>query len=97
MGSGLTRVDAFQRISSRPVLAEEGVTARDIAEIVGRHLELPVASIAAEKASEHFGTMAMFVGRDGAASSTLTRQWLGWKPTQTGLIADISRRGYFKV
>jgi nucleoside-diphosphate-sugar epimerase len=76
-------------------VADEGVTARDIAEIVGRHLQLPVASIAPEKASEHFGMMAMFAGRDGAASSALTRQWLGWKPTQIGLIADISRPGYF--
>jgi nucleoside-diphosphate-sugar epimerase len=78
-------------------VADEGVTARDIAEIVGRHLELPVASIAPEKASEHFGMMAMFAGRDGAASSALTQQSLGWKPTQIGLIADISRPGYFKV
>ncbi|MFZ1903989.1 MAG: SDR family oxidoreductase [Steroidobacteraceae bacterium] len=77
-------------------VADEGVTVRDIAEIVGRHLELPVASIAPEKASEHFGMMATFVGRDGAASSALTRQWLGWKPTQIGLIADISRPGYFE-
>jgi len=78
-------------------VAEEGVRARDIAEIVGRQLRLPVAAIAAEKASEHFGTMAMFVARDGAASSALTQRWLGWKPTQIGLIADISRPGYFNV
>ncbi|HEY0747519.1 MAG TPA: SDR family oxidoreductase [Steroidobacteraceae bacterium] len=78
-------------------VADEGVTARDIAEIVGRHLQLPVASIAPEKASEHFGMMAMFAGTDGVASSALTQQWLGWKPTQIGLIADISRPGYFKV
>jgi nucleoside-diphosphate-sugar epimerase len=78
-------------------VADEGVTARDIAEIVGRHLKLPVASIAPEKASEHFGMMAMFAGRDGAASSALTQRWLGWKPTQIGLIADISRPGYFKI
>jgi nucleoside-diphosphate-sugar epimerase len=78
-------------------VADEGVPARDIAEIVGRHLELPVASIAPEKASEHFGIMAMFAGRDGAASSALTQQWLEWKPTQIGLIADISRPGYFKL
>jgi nucleoside-diphosphate-sugar epimerase len=77
-------------------VADEGVTVRDIAEIVGRQLELPVASIAPEKATEHFGMMAPFVGRDGAASSALTRQWLGWTPTQIGLIADISRPGYFE-
>lgn len=78
-------------------VADEGVTAREIAEIVGRHLGLPVASIGPEKASEHFGMMAMFAGLDGAASSALTQKWLGWKPTQIGLIADISRPGYFKV
>ena len=83
--------------TSYHAVADEGVTARDIAEIVGRHLKLPVTSIAPEKASEYFGTMAMFAGMDGAASSALTQQWLGWKPTQIGLIADISRPDYFKV
>ena len=78
-------------------VADEGVTARDIAEIVGRQLGLPVASIAPEKASDHFGMMAMFAGIDAPASSALTRGWLGWEPTQIGLIADISRPGYFKV
>jgi nucleoside-diphosphate-sugar epimerase len=76
-------------------VADEGVPARDIAEIIGRHLKVPVASIPAEKAAEHFGVMAMFAGLDGAASSALTQQWLGWKPTQIGMIADISRPGYF--
>jgi nucleoside-diphosphate-sugar epimerase len=83
--------------TSYHAVADEGVTARDIAEIVGRHLNLPVASIAPADASTHFGTMAMFAGMDGAASSALTQQWLGWKPTQIGLIADISRPGYFMV
>jgi nucleoside-diphosphate-sugar epimerase len=83
--------------TSYHAVADEGVTARDIAEIVGRHLKLPVTSIAPEEASEHFGIMAMFAGMDGAASSALTQQWLGWKPTQIGLIADISRPNYFKV
>jgi hypothetical protein len=77
-------------------LADEGVTARDIAEIVGRHLKLPVASISPQEASPHLGMMAMFAGMDGAASSALTQPWLGCKPTQIGLIADISRPDYFK-
>jgi nucleoside-diphosphate-sugar epimerase len=81
--------------TSYHAVADEGVTARDIAEIVGRHLQLPVASITREEASAHFGMMAMFAGMDGAASSALTQQRLGWKPTQIGLIADISRPGYF--
>ena len=83
--------------TSYHAVADEGVTARDIAEIVGRHLKVPVTSISTEEAAAHFGTMAMFAGMDGAASSALTQQWLGWKPTQVGLIADISRPGYFMV
>lgn len=81
--------------TSYHAVADEGVTARDLAEIVGRHLNLPVASIPADQISAHFGMMAMFAGRDGAASSALTQQWLGWKPAQIGMIADISRPGYF--
>ncbi len=81
--------------TSYHAVADEGVTARDIAEIIGRHLKLPVASIPAQDAAAHFGMIAMFAGRDGAASSALTQQWLGWKPTQIGLVADISRPDYF--
>jgi nucleoside-diphosphate-sugar epimerase len=81
--------------TSYHAVADEGVMARDIAEIVGRHLKLPVASILPEQSSAHFGIMAMFAGMDGAASSALTQQWLGWKPTQIGMIADISGPGYF--
>jgi nucleoside-diphosphate-sugar epimerase len=83
--------------TSYHAVADEGVTARDIAEIVGRHLNLPVVSIPPEDAPAHFGMMAMFAGLDGAVSSTLTRQWLGWKPIQIGMIADISRPGYFSA
>ncbi|HLY05387.1 MAG TPA: SDR family oxidoreductase [Rhizomicrobium sp.] len=83
--------------TSYHAVADEGVTARDIAEIVGRHLKLPAASIPPENASAHFGMMAMFAGLDGPASSALTQKWLRWKPTEIGLIADISRPEYFKV
>lgn len=77
-------------------VADEGVTARDIAEIIGRYLQVPVASIAPENAAAHFGMMARFVERDSPASSALTQQWLGWKPVEIGLVADISRPGYFQ-
>jgi nucleoside-diphosphate-sugar epimerase len=76
-------------------VADEGVTARDMAEILGRHLKVPVKSVTPEEAATHFGPMAMFAAIDGSASSALTQQWLGWKPTQLGMIADISRPGYF--
>ena len=52
--------------TSYHAVADEGVTARDIAEIVGRQLNLPVASIPPDQAAAHFGMMAMFAGMDGA-------------------------------
>lgn len=90
-------LEAGQAGKSYHAVADEGVTQRDIAEIVGRQLNVPVVSIPAKDAASHFGVMAMFAGMDGPASSALTRQWLGWKPTQIGLIADISRPGYFDL
>ena len=76
-------------------VADEGVPLREIAEILGRQLKLPVASISQEKAPEHFGIAAMFAGIDGPASSTLTQKWLGWKPKEIGMVADISQPNYF--
>jgi nucleoside-diphosphate-sugar epimerase len=76
-------------------VADEGVAAREIAEVIGRHLKVPVKSISPDEAPAHFGPMAMFAGLDGAASSALTQKWLGWKPKEIGMIADISRPGYF--
>lgn len=70
-------------------VGEEGIETREIAEALGRGLKLPVVSIAPEKAPEHFGWMAMFAGLDFPASSTKTREVLGWDPTGPGLIADL--------
>lgn len=83
--------------TSYHAVADEGVAMRDVAEVLGRQLKLPVVSIKPEEAQAHFGTLAMFAGRDGAASSALTRQWLGWTPTEIGMLADISQPGYFDV
>jgi len=76
-------------------VADEGVALREIAEVLGRQLKLPVASIPQENAAEHFGMTAMFAGIDGPASSALTQAWLGWEPHEIGMIADIGRPGYF--
>lgn len=69
--------------------AEEGVPMRDIAEAIGRRLELPVKSVTPEEAQAFFGWLGMFVGSDMPASSALTRKKLGWQPTGPGLIADL--------
>jgi hypothetical protein len=73
--------------------AEEGVPFKAIAEVIGRHLNLPVVSIAAEDAGAHFGFLSAFVSADNPTSSALTQQRLGWRPEGPGLIADIEQ-GY---
>jgi nucleoside-diphosphate-sugar epimerase len=72
-------------------VAEEGVPMRDIAEVLGRVLKLPVVSLSPEKAAAHFGWLAMFAGLDIPSSSALTQKRLGWHPTGPGLIADLNR------
>jgi nucleoside-diphosphate-sugar epimerase len=74
-------------------VAEEGVTMRAIAEVIGRGLQVPVVSLSPEAAPAHFGWLAMFAGMDMPASSALTRQRLGWRPTGPGLIADLEQKG----
>jgi nucleoside-diphosphate-sugar epimerase len=75
-------------------VGEEGVAMRDIAEVIGRGLKVPVKSITPEEAKTHFGWLAMFAGFDLVASSALTRKRLGWHPTGPGLIADLERMKY---
>jgi nucleoside-diphosphate-sugar epimerase len=72
-------------------VAEEGVPLREIAEAIGRRLKVPVLSQSPEEAGEHFGWLGTFVGFDLAASSALTRERLGWRPTRIGLIPDIDQ------
>jgi nucleoside-diphosphate-sugar epimerase len=75
-------------------VAEEGVTAREIAEVTGRGLKVPVVSMSPEEAAAHFGWLAMFVGYDMPASSALTQERLGWHPSGPGLIADLEQMDY---
>jgi nucleoside-diphosphate-sugar epimerase len=75
-------------------VAEEGVPLREIAEVVGRGLKLPVVSLSPEEAGEHFGWLAAFVGFDVPASSALTQERLEWHPTGPALIADLEQMRY---
>ena len=74
---------------------DEGVPVRAIAEVIGRHLGLPVAAIAPEDAAGHFTWLSGFIGIDSPASSTLTRELLGWQPVQPGLLDDLDKGHYF--
>jgi nucleoside-diphosphate-sugar epimerase len=70
-------------------VGEEGVTLRDIAVVIGAGLNIPVKSIPREEAPDYFGWMAELAASDLAASSTLTRQQLGWRPIGPGLLTDL--------
>ena len=75
-------------------VAEEGVSMREIAEVIGRGLNVPVVSLSQQEAQAHFGWLAMFAGFDMPASSAQTRQRLGWHPTGPGLIADLEQMSW---
>ena len=75
--------------------ADEGVPIRAIAGVIGRHLNVPVAAIAPGDAAGHFAWLGGFIGTDSPASSTLTRQLLGWQPAQPGLLDDLDKGHYF--
>ena len=72
-------------------VGDEGVPVRDIAEVIGRHLNLPTASVPAED----FGWLGQILAVDQPASSALTRELLGWRPVQPGLIEDLDKGHYF--
>ena len=91
---------ALERAPAGSVLhgvGEEGVPIREVAEVIGRHLDVPVASISSEQAPEHFGFLGAFIGADSPASSALTRARFGWQPKQPGLIDDLEQGHYFEV
>ena len=111
VGEGLNRWSAVHRLDAARLFrlalekgaagaryhgADEGeITFRDIAEATGRRLGIPVASKSPEDAAGHFGTFARFAQIDGPTSSKLTRERLGWRPTQPGLLADLDGGRYF--
>jgi nucleoside-diphosphate-sugar epimerase len=111
IGEGLNRWPAVHRLDAARLyrlalekgatgaryhaVAEEGVAFRDIAGVIGRHLNIPVASKTPEEAAEHFGWFAHFAGMDNHASSTQTREQLGWQPKHISLIADLEEGTYF--
>jgi nucleoside-diphosphate-sugar epimerase len=111
IGEGLNRWPAVHRLDAARLfrlaleqgqagaryhgVGDEGIAFRDLAAIIGRHLNVPVVSKSAEEAADYFGWMARFAGLDMAASSTLTQQRLGWQPTHPGLLADLEQGHYF--
>jgi nucleoside-diphosphate-sugar epimerase len=76
-------------------VADEGIPVRNIAEVIGAHLDVPVVSIAPEDAAEHFDWLATFLALDSPTSSAATRALLRWEPQHPGLIEDLVAGHYF--
>lgn len=76
-------------------VAEEGIPFRQIAEAIGRQLNIPVVGIAPTEAMSHFGWLGHFSTIDNPTSSARTRQLLNWHPTGPGLIEDLDQGHYF--
>jgi nucleoside-diphosphate-sugar epimerase len=76
-------------------VADEAVPFRDIAGVIGRHLDVPVVSISPEQAADHFGFLAAFASLDNPTSNTLTQKQLDWHPENPGLIEDLDEGHYF--
>lgn len=66
-------------------VADEGDAVRDIAEVIGRRLGLPVEPVP----EETYGPLGPAFAADQPSSSAHTRQALGWAPTHPGLLADL--------
>ena len=113
VGDGLNRWTAVHRLDAAPLyrlvlekgsagaryhgVAEEAIAFRDIAEVIGKRLNIPVAAQSPEEAANHFGWFAAFAGLDCPASSKLTQERLGWRPVQPSLLTDLERGSYFKT
>ncbi|GAB4022635.1 SDR family oxidoreductase [Spirosoma koreense] len=76
-------------------IGDTGIPIREIAEVIGQQLNLPVVSIAPDEAAGHFGWMGRFIAFDNPATSLKTQQQLGWEVTHPGLIDDLNQGDYF--
>lgn len=89
-------VEAAPAGSVLHAVADEGVSFREIAEVIGRHLGVPTASVPPADAGKHFGHLGHFVGVDTPASATITRALLGWTPSGPSLIDDLEQEHYYR-
>jgi nucleoside-diphosphate-sugar epimerase len=75
-------------------IGDEGIPIKQLAELVGKHLGMPVKSITPEEATGYFTWMAYFIQFDNPATSFKTIEALNWKPAHIGLLEDMKQH-YF--
>jgi nucleoside-diphosphate-sugar epimerase len=113
VGQGLNRWPAVHRLDAARLyrlalekspmapryhaVADDGVPFREIAQVIGRRLNIRVVSKPPDEAADHFGWFAHFAALDCPASSAQTQEQLEWRPTQASLIPDIDQPGYFEA
>lgn len=76
-------------------VGDEAITVKSIAEAIGGHLNIPVVSVSAQEAPEHFGWFVNFASIDAPASSKVTQESLGWQPVGPSLAEDLASDVYF--
>jgi nucleoside-diphosphate-sugar epimerase len=76
-------------------VGDEGIPFRDIANVIGRHLNLPVVSITREEAEDHFGFLGPIAALDIPRSGVQTQELLNWRPVHLTLILDLEKGYYF--
>jgi nucleoside-diphosphate-sugar epimerase len=88
---GLAKAPAGARLHA---VAEEGVPTREIAEAIGRALDLPVAPVPADDVQAHFGWIGTFFAMELTATSAATQHLLGWTPGGPTLVEDLAAGAY---
>ncbi len=77
-------------------VGDEGIAFREIAEVMGRHLGIPTASVPPAEAVEHFGYLGLFVALDCPATAAVTRELLSWQPAGPSLLEDLEQDHYYR-
>jgi nucleoside-diphosphate-sugar epimerase len=89
-------VEAAPAGSVLHAVGDEGVPFHQIAEVMGRHLDIPTASVTPADSLEHFGHLGLLVALDSPATAAVTRELLSWEPTGPSLIEDLDQDHYYR-
>lgn len=78
-------------------VAEEGVSIREVSEAIATGLGIAAISVDRSEIDDHLGFLGRFWSTDGPASSHLTRDLVGWKPTRATWLEDLRSDSYYRT